>query len=228
MPLSFAETRTLVRLRTQQVDTTSATLDLSSTHMDYHIQNAYRWWFDNTEKRVTDVLIKTTMGANSVIVTPETTVTYPEILEVYLVGTNTTTSVDDVETPLQPMPWTELRNRQQADPTAGVPTHYAMRRIGGASPTGTSQNLWELIVYPIPSAGYTVRAIARAYPTELGVDGSQMYVGDFEARCSGCLAAIMVCPGTARPDLMESLMWFFPEAVRAKVEAHVTHEELAN
>lgn len=226
--MTYGEAQTLVRLLTQQVDTTAETLDLSTAHLKIHIQNAYRWMFDNVEKRVADVLLKTTMGANSVIVTPETTFIYPEVLEVYLVGTNTTTSVADVETPLQPMAWTELRNRQRNDTTAGVPTHYAIRRIGGAAPSGTGQNLWELAVYPIPSSGYTVRAIVRNYPAALGDDNSTVFLGDFEANCMCVLAAIMALPGSARQDLMDGLMWFFPEAMRAKVMAHASHEEILN
>lgn len=214
--------RATVRLLLQQV-TLSGPLDESVADIDVHIKAAYRWWLDNTEKRVKDVSIKASMGANSVIVTPETTVIYPEILEVYLVGPS-----GDTEGPLQPMEWSELRNRQQVNPTPATPTHYAIRRIGANAPTGTDQNKWELAVYPITDAGWAVRGLVRDNADLPGLASTSISLGDYEIRCVAILAAIYAAPGAGRPDFAEDMMWFFPQALRDKIAAHVSHEEILN
>lgn len=211
------DARTLVRLLIQQV-TPAAQTDLSNTDLDFYIHDAYRWWFDHVEKRAKDVQIKASMTASSWIVTPETSVLYPEILEVYLV----TASADK---PLQPMAWSEIRNRQQANDVPAEPSHVALRRIAGAAPSGSTQNRWEMAVYPLPDQTYEVRGLVRDYPADLGSGSAEFQLGDFEARCVAMLAAIFAAPGSARPDLAESVMWFFPQAVRDKVVAHATRDE---
>lgn len=218
MATTLTQARTIVQLLTQQV----AADDLSAAHIDFYLEDALRWWFDHTEKRVKDVQLKGSMAANSWIVTPETSVVYPEIVEAYLVG-----SSGDTELPLEVRPWSEIRARQQANSTQAQPTQIALRRIGGADPLGTDQNLWEFAPYPIPDATYEVRALVRDYPTIPTLAGSNFSgIGDYEVRCVAVLASILAAPGSARPDLAASLMWFFPQALRDKIQAHLTREEV--
>ena len=218
---SGAGVRDIVRLFIGQANETTAVYPTNADLL-IHINAAYRWWFTNMEKRVKDVQLKATMAQGAWVVTPETSVVYPEVVEAYLVG-----ALGDDEIPLQVRPWSEVRLRQKNVTTQGTPALIGLRRVGGASPTGGNQNLWEFCVFPLPDQTYQVRALVRDYPTALSADSDVLYLGDYECRCVAMLAAIFAAPGAARQDLAERLMWFFPQAVRDKLQAHLNAEVMA-
>ena len=217
MATALSDVRGVVRLLLGTLDDATATLDFSNADLLIHINAAYRWWFDNSEKRVKAVTLVATAAQGIYVQAMDAAAVYPEILEVTL----------DSTYPLEPMAWSELRNRQQADGTEARPTHYAIRKLSGAAPTGTAQNKWDIALFPIADASYSVEGLVRDYPTALSADGDVLYVGDFEGRVLiPCYATILAAEGAGRPDLAEDLIGLFPEMVRDRLVAHSSREEV--
>lgn len=223
MATTLANARGVMRLLLGHDATNSIATDFSNADLLVHLNAAYRWWFDNMEKRVTSVTLKATLAANTFITSLDNAAVYPEILEVSLEGAGGATDA----IVLAPLPWSEIRSRQNSDPTAAQPTHVAVKKVSALVPASTAQNRWAMATYPVPDATYVVNGIVRDYPTALSGDSDVLYVGDFEGRaCIPILASILAAEGAARPDLAEDLVRLLPRMVQDRLAAHASHEEM--
>lgn len=213
----------IVRLLLNHNDANSVATDFSNADLLIHINNAQRWWFDNTEKRVKAVTLKASFTSGTFITTLDNSAVYPEILEVSLQGAG---GANDAIV-LAPLPWSEIRSRQNSDPTTGQPTHYAVKKASALNPAAATQNRWSMVTYPVPDTTYVVNGIVRDYPTALTTGTDTLYVGDFEGRvCIPVLSAIYAAEGAARPDLAEDLAKLLPRMIQDRLAAHSSHEEM--
>lgn len=213
-----------LRFFLQDTDTSVGT-DFSEAQLRILLNHALLWQYENTEKRVKYVTLIAALADNTYFVDGDSTVLYPEILQVFLARTDLAAGTVE-DKPLFPLPWSEIANRQADIAAAGTPTHCAYLKYGAAGVASGAQNKWKFAFYPPTSGGpYIIRGLVRDNPVQLSANGDFVDLDDFGARIAVLIAAVLGAPLKGAPELADNAMKFLPKEIQDKIASRPLHDE---